>query len=377
MEGYKEINKGIKVRIYPNPEQVNKFHENISHSRYVFNKVKEQCEYHYKIIKEHGESPRNLTNRSFCNMILTNLKKTNNFLCSSDSTSLQASYENYIKAMTNFFKGKAKFPRFKSRRNPISSFKVKNVNNSVRIENGKIKIGKHGFCTARGLRNIKGKILNIVIKLVGNKWFASITYKKVLIKPLAKTNKNIGVDVGIIDLAILSTGEKITKLDSTYDDKRITNIQKNLSRKIYGSKRWQKTKNKLTHAHLRLKNRREDYIHKLTWKLVNEYDIIYIEDLKVSNMLKNHCLAHSISNASWFELRRQLTYKCEWYNKTLITVPPHNTSKKCSTCGYINKELSLSNRVWTCPNCNNTHDRDINAAINIMNRRDDGDSSTD
>jgi len=163
MESCKEINKAVKVRIYPNPEQVNKFHENISHARYVFNKVKEQCNYHYKIIKEHGEIPRNLTNRSFCNMLLTNLKKTNNFLSSSDSTSLQASYENYIQAMTNFFKGKAKFPRFKNKRNPVQSFKVKNVNNSVRIENGKIKVAKHGLVRVRGLRKIKGKIQHITI----------------------------------------------------------------------------------------------------------------------------------------------------------------------------------------------------------------------
>jgi putative transposase len=185
-------------------------------------------------------------------------------LYDSDSTSLQAATENYIQAMNNFFQGRAKFPKFKSKRNPISSFKVKNNNNSLRIENNKIKIGKHSFCKARGLRNIKGKILHIVVTLVGEKWFASINYQKALSKTLTKTKKSVGIDVGIINLATLSTVKKITKLDSTLIEEKIAKLQKKLSKQKYGSNRWMKTKNKLTYAHLKLKNMRNDYIHKLT-----------------------------------------------------------------------------------------------------------------
>ena len=244
----------------------------------------------------------------------------------------------------------------------------------IRIEDNKLKVGKHGFVRVRGLRNITGKILSITISKIGNKWFGSIAYHKVIIEPLPKTNKSIGVDVGIKDLAILSTGEKITKLISTPLEKRITKLQKNLSRKIKGSKNYQKNKDKLANAHLKLRNKRNDYIHKLTWKLVKEFDTIVIEDLKVSNLLKNHCLARSISHSSWFEIRRQLKYKCEWYDKQLIIVNPHYTTKECNKCGFINKELSLANRSWICPSCNTIHDRDINAAINILNRWCDGDS---
>jgi putative transposase len=372
----KEVDKAVKVRIYPNVGQKIIFHENISHVRYVYNKVKETCEYTYGIIKEHGEKPRNLINRSFVNQILTDLKHAKDFLYDSDSTSLQASGENYIQAMKNFFHGKARYPKYKSKHHPIHSFKVKNNNNSLRIENNKIRIGKHGFCKARGLRNIKGQIRHIVITLVGDKWFASINYKKTPIKPLAPTNKSVGVDVGITDLATLSTGEKITKLNSDKMEKRIAKLQKKLSKQKYASQRWIKTKNKLASAYLKLKNMRNDYIHKLTWKLVNEFDLIKIENLQVSNMLKNHHLAKSISHASWYELKRQLKYKCDWYEKTLEIVPPYNTTKECNKCGYINKDLTLQNRVWKCPKCQTNHDRDVNAAINILNRRNDGDSST-
>ena len=157
-------------------------------------------------------------------------------------------------------------------------------------------------------------------------------------------------------------------------EKRIVKLQKSLSRKIKGSNNYLKTKNKLAHAHLKLRNLRNDYTHKLSWKLVNEFDTIVIEDLKISNLLKNHRLAKSIAHASWFELRKQLKYKSEWYDKKLAIINPHYTSKECNECGFINKELSLNDRSWNCPSCNTVHDRDINAAINILNRRDDGDS---
>ena len=373
-KGFKEVKKAVKVQLYPTNEQKILFNRNISHARFVFNKIKESCEYHYKIIQEQNAQPQNLINPKFCNIQLSQLKKSHSFLYDSESTSLQGSYENYIQGMANFFEKRSQYPRYKSKRNPVQSFKVKNVNNSVRIENEKIKIAKHGLVRVRGLRKIKGKIQHITITRVGNKWFASINYSKVIIKPLKKPQKTVGIDVGITDLAILSTQEKITKLQSTPYEEKITKLQKSLSRKKYGSKNWEKTKNKLTLAHLKLKNARSDHIHKVTWKLVNEYDTIVIENLKVSNMMKNHKLAKSIANASWFEFKRQLEYKCEWYNKELIVVNPHNTSKKCNNCGYINKKLTLADRKWTCPNCDTTLDRDINAAYNILNRWNNGDS---
>lgn len=364
----------MKVQLYPTNEQKLLFDENIRHARFVFNKIKESCEYHYKIIKEQNVEPKNLINRVFCNMQLSELKKSNKFLYNSDSTSLQSSYENYIQSMNNFFAKRAKYPRYKSRRNPVQSFKVKNVNNSVKIENGKIKIAKHGLVRVRNLRKIKGKIQHITITQIANKWFASINYSKVTTKPLKKTGQKVGIDVGITDLAILSTGEKITKLNSTKYENKIVKLQKNLDRKKYGSKNWEKNHNKLTLAHLKLKNTRNDYIHKTSWKIINKYDTIVIEDLKITNMMKNHKLAKSIANASWYELKRQLKYKCEWYNKELILINPHNTSKECNKCGHINKELTLADREWICPQCNSTLDRDINAAHNILNRRNDGDS---
>ena len=211
MGNFKEINKSVKVRLYPTKEQERLFNENINHARFVFNKIKESCEYHYKIIKEQGYTPY-LHTRKFCNIILSQLKKANDFLYTSDSTSLQASCDNYISAMKNFLNHHAGFPCFKSRRNPIQSFKVKNIMNMVRIENNKLKVG-NGLVKVRGLRHTRGKILSVTVRKIGNKWFGSINYNKVKVKPLAKTNQIVGVDLGVKDLAILSTGEKITKLN--------------------------------------------------------------------------------------------------------------------------------------------------------------------
>lgn len=374
MGNFKEINKAVKVRLYPTKQQEFVFNQNINHARFVFNKVKESCEYHYQIIKEHGFEPRYLTTRKFTNIILTQLKQNNDFLYISDSTSLQASCDNYINSMKNFFNYTAKFPRFKSKRNLIQSFKVKNSMDRLRIKDNKLKIGKHGFVKIRGLRHTIGKILSITVSKIANKWFASIVYNKFIVEPLSKTKQPVGIDVGIRDLAILSTGEKITKLNSSHLESKIVKLQKNLSRKIKGSKNYLKNKDKLANAHLKLKNLRSDYIHKLTWKLVTEFDTIVLEDLKISTLLKNHRLAKSISHASWFELRRQLEYKCDWYDKQLIVVNPHYTSKECSQCGFINKELSLNTNSWICPSCDTIHDRDINAAVNILNRWCDGDS---
>lgn len=276
--------------------------------------------------------------------------------------------------MKNFFNYISKYPRFKSKRNSVQSFKVNNSMNRLRIQDNKLKIGKQGYSKAKGLRNITGEILSITISKVGTKWFASITYSKVITSPLSKTGKKVGIDVGIRDLAILSTGEKLTKLNSTKQEERIVKLQKSLSRKIRGNKNYLKNKDNLTNAYLRFKNFRSDYTHKLTWKLVNEFDTIVFEDLKVSNLLKNHRLAKSVSHANWFEIRRQLEYKTDWYDKELSIVNPHYTSKECSECGFVNKELRLSEHSWSCPSCDTLHDRDVNAAINILNRRCDGDS---
>lgn len=375
-ENYLEVNKAMKIKLYPTQEQEILFNQNINHVRFVFNKIKEGVEYHYDRIKEQGFKPRNLTTRRFCNMLLTQLKSSNDFLYNSDSTSLQASYENYIQSMKNFYSNHAKYPRFKSKRNPLQSFKIKNVTNSIRIENNKLRVSKHGFVNIRGLRKIKGKILSLTVSKIGDKWFGSIAYSKVIVKSLKKTGKSVGVDVGIKDLAILSDGQKITKLPITKQLKRINKYQKSLSNKIKDSNNYNKIKNKLTNAHYRLKCARDDYIHKLTYRLVNKYDTIVIEDLRVSNLLKNKRLSKHIQEMSWFEFRRQLTYKCEWYGKKLVIVNPAYTTKECNRCGYIHKSLTLGDRSWVCPGCDTEHDRDVNAAINIMNRWNKGDCLT-
>lgn len=209
------------------------------------------------------------------------------------------------------------------------------------------------------------------------------------IKPLKKTGKQVGIDVGVADLAILSNGIKYPTFDGSYYKKKATNWQRKYSRRrelanrlclqdknrkmicprnLDSFKNWQKAQKIKARCQVKIANKRHDYLQKLTTHLISQYDVIVIEDLRTKNLLKNHHLAKSISNASWYLFRTMLEYKCKWYGKKLIAVDPKNTSRICSNCGYNSGAKPLNIREWTCPKCHVRHDRDINAAVNILNR---------
>ena len=197
------------------------------------------------------------------------------------------------------------------------------------------------------------------------------------------------MDVGVADLAILSDGTKYPSFDGSYFERKAKIWQRKYAKRKYQAqvlvaqdknrqvaiprslesfKNWQKARKQKAVYQTKIANQRKDYLHKLTTKIVKQYDVIVIEDLKIKNLLKNHKLAKAITNASWYLFRTMLEYKCKWYGKQLITVDPKNTSRICSNCNFNSGEKPLEIREWTCPKCQVQHDRDINAAVNILNK---------
>lgn len=220
--------------------------------------------------------------------------------------------------------------------------------------------GKIDFSKIKKIRNL------IIKKSSSGKYFCSICCDFDQ-KEFESTGKRVGLDFGIGDLIITSDGDKFENKHFQRDgEKQIKHLQRNLSRKIKGSKNYEKLRLKLATAYEKLRNKRKDYLQKLTTKIIKENDIICIEDLNVKGMCKNHKLAASLLDSSFYRIRRMIKYKCEWYGRQFIVVDRWFASSKiCHSCGYKNKNMPLSVREWKCPSCGFNHDRDINAAINI------------
>ncbi|MDO5852157.1 MAG: RNA-guided endonuclease TnpB family protein [Methanobacteriaceae archaeon] len=357
-----KVIKSYKLRIYPNKRTQEAFIKNIGCCRFVYN----ECLNQHK--KDQNKNVNSNFSYKYYDNILKDLKKNNEWLNEVDKYSLQSAYENLDNAFKRFHRGLSNYPKFKSKYNPVQSFKIKNKY-SIYIQQNKIHLNQYGFVKFKDKRTIQGTILFAIISHKNNKWYVSVTCGYVPIKKLNKTSKNVGVDVGLNDFAILSNSEKIAKLKIDKMVNKCNRLQHRLSRKQKDSNNYKKTKLQLSKSYEKLTNYRNDFLHKLSIRLVNEFDIICIETLIIKNMLKDHKKANSISNVSWYNFFIMLEYKCNWYGKKLVKVNQFfPSSKKCNKCGYINRDLKLDMRNWTCPCCNETHDRDINAAINILNK---------
>ena len=269
-----------------------------------------------------------------------------------------------------FFKG-AKYPKFKSKKRDKLSYRT-NDYLFLDQDSKKIKIPKVGWIKFRDKSNFKGltKINNITIsKTTSGKYYASIS-AEVDITCFEKSNQNCGIDLGLKDFCVLNDGTKFENPKFlVHNEKRLKMLQKSLSRKVYGSKNYDKAKIRLARFHEYIVNSRKDYLHKISTFLVRNYDIICAETLRVKNMIKNHKLAKSISDVSWYEFCRQLEYKCLWYGKTISKVDRfYPSSQICSNCGHKNSNVkNLKIREWICTECGVCHDRDINASTNILN----------
>ena len=276
------------------------------------------------------------------------------------------------KAFDNFFKGRAKYPQF--RRKGIND-KFSLTNDQFKLIGKRIKIPNLGWVRLKENLRFNGKILNATVFKKGSKWFVSLGVEiGNLPKLTAKKHKSVGIDLGITVLATLSDGTKIQAPKPLKQKlKRLKRLNKQLCRKQKGSKNREKAKTKLSRLHYKISCIRKDFLHKLTTGLVKQFDVICIENLNVKGMVKNKRLSRAISDLGFHEFKRQLVYKADMHGKTVKEVDRfYPSSRTCSCCGFVmaKENLTLATRLWICPNCKASHDRDVNASLNILNKAD-------
>lgn len=379
------INKAYKYRIYPNSQQVLQIEQNFGNARFVYN-------YFLNLKKEKYETNKESISLYKTQSLMTKLKKTQEFswLNLSDSMSLQESLKDLDKAYKGFFNSSG-YPRF-HKKGDKESYRIRNQNNVIRILDDKhINLPLLKSTKIKLSRTPNGRILNATIsKTKTGKYFVSLCSEEEL--TIKENNgKYVGIDLGIKDLLIESNGNKV--LNNKYllkYQKQLKRHQKKLSKmieshiieyKTIGNKRYpvydkelkdcsniQKQRIKISKIHEKIANSRNDTLQKISTRLVKENQFIALEDLNVKGMIKNHYLANSINDVSWSKLVTMLKYKAMEHGTTITQVDRFfPSSKLCNVCGYKKIDLKLSERDWTCPICNTYHNRDINAAINILN----------
>jgi len=353
------ICKSFKFRIYPNKEQQGLFAKTFGCCRFVYNHFLRQRIDHYA---EHGKG----LSYYDTSKLLTELKRDSEYdwLRDVSAQALQQSLRDLATAYTNFFEKRSRFPRFKSKRARQSfrvpqHFRIKEYKLYVpKVPDG-IKIVIH--------RPIEGTVKHITIsKTPSGRYFASLTCKVDIPEP-AYGGGTIGIDLGLNHFVVTDQGDKYKKPQHLREsEKKLKYLQRKLSRKIKGSNNYKKVRLKIAKLYEHIASQRKDFLHKLSRKLVDENQVICMEDLHVKGMIRNHRLAKSISDAGWGEFSRQLEYKGMWYGCHVLKADRFfPSSKRCSDCGYIHS-ISLSQRQWACPECGSIHDRDVNAALNIL-----------
>ncbi len=353
--------KAVKVRLYPTPEQQVSLSRSFGCARWYWNFALDACIQHYQ---ETGKALKLTVYKG----MLPQLKKENPWLKEDCySAVLQCVAINLNKAYTNFFAGRAKHPRFKSLHGKQSIQYPQNVS----VEGDCLKVPKIGEIKAVFHRKITGIIKTVAIsKTPSDKYFASILCETENSENASSGDKTLGIDLGLKDFAIVHDGEEVTKYSNPRylkrHEKNLARKQQKLARKTKGSKTRQKFRKLVAKVHERVSNTRQDFLHKLSRKLVDESQVIVVENLNVKGMVRNRKLSKAISDVGWGMFVNFLVYKLERKEGKLIEIDRFfPSSKKCSCCGHVVDELPLDIREWDCPSCGTHHDRDGNAASNI------------
>jgi len=375
------MEKRYKFRIYPTAPQEIQIQKNFSCCRFVYNHfLAKQIERHTAAKEASKYEGLHDTTKT-----LPHLKRAAGYewLCEADSASLSYALCDLDNAFKKFFKNVKKggaapgFPKFKSKNWKFKSYRCKNRagrqsdhQSSIEISGQKVKLPKLGWVNCRTSREIEGRILNAsVIQEPSGKYFVSLYCTDVNPAALPKTEKSAGLHLGVKNLAVTSDGEHFQ--NERYLKKsqsKINRLRRELSRKSPDSKKREKARIKLAKVFEKVTCQKTDALHKLTTKLVREYDVICVRDESVNEMMQNRKFSKHLPDANIGEIKRQLSYKCEWYGKTFVKVDKQSPSAQiCSGCGYKNTKLKPHQQKWNCPECKARHKRGVNAAVNVHN----------
>ena len=359
-----ETKRAYRFRFYPTSEQAEMLAKTFGCARFAYNyMLRQRTDAWFQRQEKVGYHETSA--------MLTVLKKTEEFawLNEVSSVPIQQSLRHLQTAFGNFFARRNKYPTFKKKKDGAQSAEY--TTSAFKWADGKLRIAKmDAALNIRFSRTIpKAAIVTTVTvsKDCAGRYFVSMLCTD-QVQAKTPVAAKVGIDLGLSHFAILSTGEKIAAPNTfRKNEEKLAKLQRKLAKKTKGSANRKKAKLKVAKLHAKITDSRKDFLHKLSTRLINENQVIAIETLAVSNMQKNHNLAKSIADASWSEFVRQLEYKSLWYGRELVGIDRwYPSSKRCSDCGHTVKKMPLSVREWTCPECGTIHDRDINAARNVL-----------
>lgn len=370
------VNKGLRIRIYPNKDMMQKIEQNIGNARFTWNQLLQMYNETYRLFKHYGYTKLRCNMTTF-NTMLKMLKAEYSFLGLSESTSLQQVFRDLINAFNKFFNKGAGYPRMKSKRNPKQSFRIQNNKKQGRIH-GKgcylhlPKLGDVKFRTSKEYKDLlrDSVINNVTVCKENGLYFAVVNIETTHIPIKPKMDCAVGIDLGLKNLATLSTGLKIVNLNFEKEDERINFYQQQMSRRTKGSRGYNEAQGKYWKWVNRKKNRRNDAYHRFTHYLVSNFSTICMETLNIKGMFQNNKWSSKLQRNGLYHIVEQLQYKCDWNDVCFVQVDRfYPSSQLCNNCGYQHHDLGIGVREWVCPECKTYHDRDINASLNI---RDEG-----